>query len=145
MKAARKISNHIFRRFFPNKTEIVADIYHHFLSLLYNRHTQPIAYQVSYVTWATWKLSIVPASYWNLELSGDDFQKNGLKLRTTKPKVCGTLLASQTLTVKSLIQTAVSIYSFQIKDTQNASIWGRLLKELAKNGQNWLKCSIFGL
>ena len=49
MKAARKISNHIFRRFFPNKTEIVADIYHHFLSLLYNRHTQPIAYQVSYV------------------------------------------------------------------------------------------------
>lgn len=89
MKAARKISNHIFRRFFPNKTEIVADIYHHFLSLLYNRHTQPIAYQVSYVTWATWKLSIVPASYWNLELSGDDFQKMGLNYGLQNQKCAG--------------------------------------------------------
>ena len=45
-------------------------------------------------------------------------------------------------TVKSQIQTAVSIDFFQIKDSQNASIWGRLLKNwpiLTKIGQNWSK------
>ena len=52
------------------------------------------------------------------------------------------------ITVKSLIQTAVSIDYFQFQDTQHASIWGRLLKNcpiLTKIGRNWPKCPLFWL
>ena len=67
-----------FPSLFPNKTEIVADIYHHFLSLLYNRHTQPIAYQVWSLICDMSHMEVIDCSCVILELSGDDFQKMGL-------------------------------------------------------------------